>query len=152
MGSETISRSSRGLNETDFTNVSTEDLHFFFEDRHSSLAAKVSAFSGCFEEDEIDVNTATLDAVKQLAQAGFTAYCVPEKLPGGASVGHPDGLDCRSLTLIRENLGWSSALLDTAFAMQGLGSYPISMVGTEAQKKNPIYLALSRGHVWGHLR
>ena len=115
-------------------NVSTEDLHFFFEDRHSSLAAKVSAFSGCFEEDEIDVNTATLDAVKQLAQAGFTAYCVPENY-GGASVGHPDGLDCRSLTLIRENLGWSSALLDTAFAMQGLGSYPISMVGTEAQKR-----------------
>ncbi|MGB0646160.1 MAG: acyl-CoA dehydrogenase family protein [Bradymonadia bacterium] len=114
--------------------VSTADLHFFFEDRHSSLAAKVSAFSGSFEEDDLNVNAATIDAVKQLARSGLTDYCVPENY-GGATVGQPDALDCRSLTLIRENLGWSSALLDTAFAMQGLGSYPISMVGTDEQKR-----------------
>jgi acyl-CoA dehydrogenase len=114
--------------------VSTDDLGFFFEARHAQLAAQASAFAGRFKEDPSDVKTATVDAVRQLSETGLTAYCVPES-HGGASVGTPDLLDCRALTLIRESLGWSSALLDTAFAMQGLGSYPISLAGTEQQKR-----------------
>ena len=78
-------------------------------------------------------NQTTIDAVKELAQYELTRYCVPEAF-GGIAIGRPHALDCRALTLIRENLGWSSALLDTAFAMQGLGSYPITLAGTNEQK------------------
>ncbi len=113
--------------------VSTDDLGFFFEARHADLAAQVSSFSAGFVEDDTDVQAATIDAVRRLSQLGLTAYCVPESY-GGVPVGTPDLLDCRALTLIRESLGWSSALFDTAFAMQGLGSYPISLAGTDAQK------------------
>jgi len=43
-------------------------------------------------------------------------------------------MDLRSLVVIREALAYYSSLADTAFAMQGLGSHPISLAGTEAQK------------------
>ena len=113
--------------------VSTDDLGFFFDERHGVLAAKASTFAAQFVEDDTDVEAATLEAVRRLSDLGLTGYCVPESY-GGVPVGTPDLLDCRALTLIRESLGWSSALLDTAFAMQGLGSYPISLAGTDAQK------------------
>ena len=80
-----------------------------------------------------DDRAATQEAALQLAAAGLVSYCVPEEF-GGAAVGNPSGLDARSLTLIREALGWADALLDTAFAMQGLGSYPITLAGTPEQK------------------
>ncbi len=113
--------------------VSTADLTFFFEPRHADVASEAADFAARFAEDETDVQHATIQSVKALSSAGLTAFCVPETY-GGAAVGRPDQLDCRSLTLIRESLGWTSGLLDTAFAMQGLGSYPISLAGSTAQK------------------
>ena len=44
-------------------------------------------------------------------------------------------LDVRSLCLIRETLGRHHALADFAFAMQGLGSGPISLFGTPSQQE-----------------
>jgi len=40
----------------------------------------------------------------------------------------------RSVCLARERLGYASPLLYLAFAMQGLGSYPITLAGTDAQR------------------
>lgn len=113
--------------------ISTDDLSFLFEARHRDIAAKAAEFAKDFEEGDKDVHSLTIDAVKALADAGLTSYCVPEEF-GGRAVDSPSRLDCRALTLIRESLGWSSALLDTAFAMQGLGSYPISLAGDHDQK------------------
>ncbi len=45
-------------------------------------------------------------------------------------------LDSRALCLIRETLARYHALADFAFAMQGLGSGAISLVGSEAQKRH----------------
>jgi acyl-CoA dehydrogenase len=45
-------------------------------------------------------------------------------------------LDVRSLCLAREILARSSGLADFAFAMQGLGSVPITLFGTEDQKRS----------------
>ena len=42
--------------------------------------------------------------------------------------------DVRSLCLIRENLAHHHGLADFAFAMQGLGSAPISLFGSDALK------------------
>ncbi len=40
----------------------------------------------------------------------------------------------RAVCLARERLGYASPLLELAFTMQGLGSYPITLGGTEDQK------------------
>jgi len=40
----------------------------------------------------------------------------------------------RAVCLARERLGYASPLLELAFTMQGLGSYPITLAGTEEQK------------------
>jgi hypothetical protein len=52
--------------------------------------------------------------------------------PRGA---HPDAVDVRAVCLVREALGYASGLADTVFAMQGLGSYPIVLAGTDAQRR-----------------
>ncbi len=40
----------------------------------------------------------------------------------------------RAICLARERLGYASPLLELAFTMQGLGSYPITLAGTPAQQ------------------
>ncbi len=64
------------------------------------------------------------------ARAGWLKYAVPRAY-GGAL----DAFDVRSICLIRETLGYASGLAEFAFAMQGLGSGPISLFGSEALKK-----------------
>jgi acyl-CoA dehydrogenase len=62
--------------------------------------------------------------VKDLGQAGYLKYCVNEKP------------EVRSIALVREVLSYHSGLADFSFVMQGLGSGPIVLAGSEAQKKN----------------
>jgi acyl-CoA dehydrogenase len=58
--------------------------------------------------------------VRALAQGGWLRTCAE--------------LDVRKLCLARELLAYHDALADFAFAMQGLGSGPISLFGTKQQK------------------
>ena len=59
------------------------------------------------------------------ARQGFCAMpCVAPY--GGAA----ERLDVRTLCLIRETLGYEDGLADFAFAMQGLGTGPVSLFGT----------------------
>ncbi|MFM7347252.1 MAG: acyl-CoA dehydrogenase family protein [Tagaea sp.] len=99
----------------------------FFEDRHRALAAKLGAFAAERVEplahDESDPDGLTETFVGLLARAGFLDGAVPE----GAH-------DVRALCLVRETLAYRSGLADFAFAMQGLGTGPIVLFGTEAQK------------------
>lgn len=113
--------------------ASAVDLAPFFEDHHRELEAQAQAFAEVYTVDEADDAMATRMAVQVLSQAGLAAWAVPES-QGGAPCGRPDQVDARGITLIRERLGWRDGLLDTAFAMQGLGSYPITLAGTEAQR------------------
>jgi len=113
---------------------SFDDLGLFFDAWHASVAARSTALAGAWTVDlDADDRARTREAARALADAGLLAYCVPERF-GGAPVGAPDGLDTRALTLVREALGWADGLLDTAFAMQGLGSYSITLAGSDAQK------------------
>ena len=112
---------------------SVEDLSIFFDDWHAEVAAQAGALAADWVPSGADERAATVDAAARLAAAGLLSFCVPQT-HGGADVGRPEALDTRALTLIREALGWADGLLDTAFAMQGLGSYPITLAGTEAQK------------------
>ncbi len=113
----------------------------FFEDSHRDLAErlKVWAAAQVGEEHEGDEYAATRALVQRLGQGGWLRYSVPA--PHG---GLDERLGVRALCLIRETLAWHSGLADFAFAMQGLGSGPISLFGTETQRA--AYLpAVARG-------
>jgi acyl-CoA dehydrogenase len=101
----------------------------FFEERHRRLADEVRVFGDrhlrAGAEDESDPLEHTRAVVSLLAKTGLLAAAVPA--PFGS-------LDLRSLVTVREGLAYFSSLADTAFAMQGLGSYPIHLAGTEVQK------------------
>ncbi len=95
----------------------------FFEDRHRALKDELDAFAaglGELAHDESDVDATCRALVRRLAEAGFLRLCTE--------------LDVRSLCLARETLAAVGGLPDFAFAMQGLGSAPVTLFGTEEQK------------------
>jgi acyl-CoA dehydrogenase len=101
----------------------------FLEDRHLALADRARAFGErrlrAVAHDESNPAARTREIVGALASAGLLTSAVPP--PYGT-------MDLRALVAVREQLAYFSSLADTAFAMQGLGSYPVSRAGTEAQK------------------
>jgi acyl-CoA dehydrogenase len=104
----------------------------FLDDSHRAMAAGITAWrdrelSGAHSADPSAVCRAY---VRQLGEAGWLKYAVPRAY-GGAL----DTFDVRSICLIRETLGYTSGLAEFAFAMQGLGSAPIALYGSEAQKQ-----------------
>ncbi len=106
----------------------------FLEDGHRQLAAELDQWASENIEQLVANEHENLDGtctgiVRALGKAGFTSYAVPASA-GGAT----EKLDVRSLCIIRETLGRHHALADFAFAMQGLGSGPISLFGTDAQQ------------------
>jgi acyl-CoA dehydrogenase len=104
----------------------------FFADAHRALQRDLSAWRDrdLQLQDDSDPGAACRAYVTQLGSAGWLKYAVP-RAHGGAL----DTLDVRSLCLIRETLGYSSGLAEFAFAMQGLGSGPISLFGSDALKR-----------------
>jgi acyl-CoA dehydrogenase len=101
----------------------------FLEDRHLALAERARAFGEhrlrALAHDESQPEARTREIAGALGSAGLLASAVPP--PHGS-------MDVRSLVVIREQLAYFSSLADTAFAMQGLGSYALSRAGTDSQK------------------
>ena len=110
-------------------------LHWpFFNDEHRELAARLDDWANrhipsLTAEEHHDLDGTCKAIVKALGDAGFTSYAVP-----ASAGGQHKKLDVRSLCIIRETLARHNALADFAFAMQGLGSGPISLFGDEAQQ------------------
>ena len=104
----------------------------FFADTHRRLHSDLLAWRDAHlrRPDEADPFGACRDYVAQLGQAGWLRYAVPDAYGGALP-----SLDVRSLCLIRETLGYASGLAEFAFAMQGLGSGPVSLYGSEALKQ-----------------
>jgi len=100
----------------------------FFEERHRLHAASLDKWASearlPVHVAEENVDAACRDIVCALARGGWLANAV-----GG---GRP--LDVRTLCLSRETLARYSGLADFVFAMQGLGSGPISLFGTPEQR------------------
>lgn len=98
----------------------------FFTPGHRSLANSIAAFVEREIErraiEERDADERTREYVTLLATAGVLRYAV-------ATGSTP--LDVRALCLIREGLAYSSSLADTAFVMQGLGTYAIAQAAPE---------------------
>ena len=104
----------------------------FFDDKHRELAHNLKTWAAQHLTDR--AHSGNLDAlcrqrVGQLAQAGWLSYCVPSHVGGALPV-----LDSRSLCLIRQILAYHDGLADFSFAMQGLGSGPLSLFGSPEQQ------------------
>ncbi|MCZ6767486.1 MAG: acyl-CoA dehydrogenase family protein [bacterium] len=104
----------------------------FFNDAHRTLASDMAAWTAAeinASEEPNDPFKASQKNVRALGEGGWLRYTVPGE--------HGDGgkrLDVRSLCLIRETLAHASGLADFSFAMQGLGSGPISLFGSGTLK------------------
>ena len=96
----------------------------FFDEEHRAFAAGLErwlAQAGVLD-DERDPDASCRAWVRALAENGWLRACVPG-LYGGVRA----ALDARTLCLAREMLAFRSALADFAFAMQGLGSAPLTL-------------------------
>jgi len=111
----------------------------FFDDGHRDFAREVERWAAealppllaGAEENSDAVYACVARLVAELGKAGLLRVCVP-----GAYGGLRENLDVRSLCLAREILGRASGLADFALAMQGLGSVPITLYGSEDQKRS----------------
>ncbi len=105
----------------------------FFEERHRALAeeidgvgrAEAASWNEFDEDDQGAVDGTCRRIVQRLGQLGVLRH---------ACAGTDAKLDVRSLCIIRETLARHVPLGDFAFAMQGLGSGPISLFGSAEQK------------------
>jgi acyl-CoA dehydrogenase len=121
----------------------------FFDEQHRRQARELELWTAEALPKLLGGADGDLDAVyacvgrlvAELGRAHLLRVCVPAAY-GGAR----QGLDVRALCLARESLARSSGLADFAFAMQGLGSVPVTLFGTDAQKR-----ALLPGVVAGKL-
>ncbi len=103
----------------------------FLDERHAKLAREADAWSAAhlgYAHGE-DADAVCRRLVKDLGAAGFLRHCAPGT----------DHFDVRSIALLREVLAYHAGLADFAFVMQGLGSGPIALAGSEAQRER--YLA-----------
>ena len=101
----------------------------FFDDAHRALGRDLAAWVDARSIAHEDVDEACRAWVRALGDAGHLRHCVPSA-HGGAR----EALDSRSLCVAREVLAYADGLADFAFAMQGLGSGPITLAGSERQR------------------
>ncbi len=106
----------------------------FFEERHRAFEREIGAWAAKNIDDDHgdDVDDACRELVGKLGAGGWLAHAVGGTAHGGAA----DAIDTRAICIARETLARHSGLADFAFAMQGLGSGAISLVGTEEQKRH----------------
>ena len=114
-------------------------LPMFFDAAHRALG------EGC---DRIDDDDRALHdparVIPRLGELGLLKLLVPAQQGGGAWGAGGAAVDVRALCVVREALAYSSALADSIFAVQGLGSYPILLAG-EGQRRASILAETVRG-------
>ena len=127
----------------------------FFETWHRAFAGQLQSWAerelaGFHGEGDVDHECRRI--VRMLGEAGWLRHVVPAAYRGtqqdahgtSGKIAQPDAsgppadslrsLDVRSLCIARETLARVSAIADFAFAMQGLGSGPISLFGSNDLK------------------
>ncbi|MCP3957213.1 MAG: acyl-CoA dehydrogenase [bacterium] len=108
----------------------------FLEPRHHRLAEEVRAFADAEiaplepRHDDEGARAQALEILRLLGQGRWPGHAIPE-----AFGGHEGAPDLRACCLIRETLASASPLADSVFALQCLGSMPITLAGSEEQKR-----------------
>jgi len=104
----------------------------FLDAAHADVRAEALAFATAEVPrlvDHHDPDGSCRRLVAALGEAGLLDLTVTA--PDG---GRAPKLDVRSLCLVRETLAYADGLADFAFAMQGLGTGPITLYGSAEQK------------------
>jgi acyl-CoA dehydrogenase len=116
------------LNETELTWP-------FFEDSHRRLARRFADWVvgelTQFESDEGGDGRAAREIFQRLGRGGWLTSSLPPEGPEGGL----QRLDLRAACLVREILGYSSAIADVAFSEPWLAILPIALFGSAQQKR-----------------
>lgn len=97
----------------------------FFDAHHVALAHEADDWArGLDYAHGEDADAVCRRLVRELGKAGFLGHCVP-----GAR--EPD---VRAIALVREVFAYHAGLADFSFVMQGLGSGPIALAGSDVLK------------------
>jgi acyl-CoA dehydrogenase len=101
----------------------------FFHTKHPELAREADSWAkeNLGHAHGEDADAICRRVVQDLGCAGYLRHCAAEQV------------DVRSVALLREVFAYHAGLADFSFVMQGLGSGPIALAGTEELKKK--YLA-----------
>jgi len=105
----------------------------FLEEHHRVLAERAARFARGHVRDagsNEDEESESRRLVATLGSEGLLASTVPESAGGGGN-----SLDVRALCIVREQLSYESSLADLMFAMQGLGSFPVTLAGANDLKR-----------------
>jgi acyl-CoA dehydrogenase len=105
----------------------------FFDKDHSSLRSRARAWVDAHlltTGVPGDLEKTARQLVHQLGKEEFLRFTVPGEF--GGKHAH---VEARTLCVLREELAWGSALADTMFALQALGSYPVTLAGSDEQKR-----------------
>ena len=97
--------------------LSVDDLPVFFEPAHAQLAERLRAAAPklAVEDDRA--------VARALGETGLFELVVPS-----------GKIDTRALCLAREMLGYVSPRADSIFAVQGLGTHPLILAGSDDQR------------------
>jgi acyl-CoA dehydrogenase len=104
----------------------------FFDESHRRLATEAERWAGTslatetHPSERAAVDSRCRELVSRLGKAGLLRNCLRE-VDGGVTT----DFDTRSICLLRQTLAYRDGLADFAFAMQGLGSAPLSLAGNE---------------------
>ena len=108
----------------------------FFDDAHRDFKSRLDDWCAQHlvhahhDESREAVDAECVRLVRLLGSGGWLRHAVAGTAHGAAQ----DVIDTRQLCLLRETLAFHNGLSDFAFAMQGLGSGAISLMGTPDQK------------------
>lgn len=106
----------------------TRTVRAFLDEPHLALAERLDAFARQViaplpaPKDDAAGRTQAREILKLVGEAGFFSLAVPKP-------------DLRGCALAREALAGASPLADAVFALQGLGSLPIVLAGSEDLKQ-----------------
>ena len=100
----------------------------FFEEHHRELAARVERFAReqVWEDSEQSEEQQARSLIAALAGAGLLEYTAQDQSAA---------FDVRAFCIIREHLSYVSSLADLMFTMQGLGSFPVALAGSDELKR-----------------
>ncbi len=107
----------------------------FFGETHRQLAAEAQTWATAnladtaHPSDRAAVDARCRELVAKLGKSGLLRHCI-RAADGGVSA----DFDSRSICLLRQQLAYHDGLADFAFAMQGLGSAPLSLAGGEQMR------------------
>ncbi|HEY4055656.1 MAG TPA: acyl-CoA dehydrogenase [Kofleriaceae bacterium] len=124
--------------------LSSDDLPFLFAAHHGAIAERLrDAAKTLAEVEQPGVHKSEIERDRAAAAALAEARLLELVVPTDAAADGHSPIDTRAVCLAREMLGYVSPRADSIFAVQGLGTHPIVLAGSEAQRH--ALMAFARG-------